>query len=356
MIDAAEVTKLVKSAYISYQRSYVRKVNEDLRKGKRIENTLQKYPFASKILQLGRLVDPYRDELHLSKALDIILESPVYARVDEREQASNEEDKDLEYTDILVKELLKWYKKEFFKWVNKPTCSRCHNDVQEKIIGLPPVKPFTAEHSIGGASIVERYKCLNCQHLILFPRYNNPSTLLDTREGRCGEWNNCFILILKALSIQARYLWNAEDHVWCEYFSPKMKRWIHLDSCENAFDNPYLYNDGWNKKMSYVFAINDHYIVDVSDKYIKHNSPNKLPRNKTSSSSLQRILTVFNSKSFAEIQEDKVFYEAITDFINDVEATKKIGGGATPTAKEEDMKPRQSGAGEWTNDRGENGQ
>ena len=37
------------------------------------------------------------------------------------------------------------------------------------------------------------------QAKIEFPRINNPVTLLTTRRGRCGEWVNCFMLILQAL-------------------------------------------------------------------------------------------------------------------------------------------------------------
>ena len=31
------------------------------------------------------------------------------------------------------------------------------------------------------------------------------------------------------------------DHVWAEYWSKSKARWVHLDPCEDAFDQPLLY-------------------------------------------------------------------------------------------------------------------
>ena len=66
-----------------------------------------------------------------------------------------------------------------------------------------------------------------------FTRHNDPLILLgiffifeqkfvayifeDTREGRCGEWANCFGAILRSFDFQVRETHNVfEDHVWVE--------------------------------------------------------------------------------------------------------------------------------------------
>eukprot|EP00955_Chlamydomonas_euryale_P053485 355520-Chlamydomonas_euryale.AAC.1 len=41
---------------------------------------------------------------------------------------------------------------------------------------------------------------------------------------RCGEWANCFLLFLRAAKLQARYVLDVTDHVWCEYYSNKLER------------------------------------------------------------------------------------------------------------------------------------
>lgn len=94
--------------------------------------------------------------------------------------------------------------------------------------------------------------CLHGIHLVFgrafittcfcrFPRYNDPGKLLETRKGRCGEWANCFTLCCRAAGLTARYVVDWTDHVWTEYYSHSHDRWIHLDSCEAAYDQPLLY-------------------------------------------------------------------------------------------------------------------
>lgn len=53
-----------------------------------------------------------------------------------------------------------------------------------------------------------------------------------------------------------------------QYYSSAQSRWVHLDSCEAARDQPLLYDRGWGKKMSYIFAFSTDGAQDVSKGYI----------------------------------------------------------------------------------------
>ncbi|XP_028316958.1 peptide-N(4)-(N-acetyl-beta-glucosaminyl)asparagine amidase isoform X2 [Gouania willdenowi] len=164
--------------------------------------------------------------------------------------------------DFLVLELLKWFKQDFFSWVNCLPCSRCTGPTQN----TGSLSPSTDDLR-WGALRVENHFCQSCQLSIRFPRYNNPEKLLQTRRGRCGEWANCFTLCCRALGLEARYIWDSTDHVWTEIYSPSQRRWLHCDSCENVCDKPLLYEVGWGKKLAYVLAFSKDQVVDVTWRY-----------------------------------------------------------------------------------------
>lgn len=173
--------------------------------------------------------------------------------------------------DMLLMELMDWFKTEFFSWMNSPPCPRC----QQPTAGIGNGVPTSLERSMS-AGTVELYTCSSCfsdrREVARFPRYNNPVVLLDTRTGRCGEWANCFALICRASGFEVRHVYDHTDHVWVEVFSTSLKpnRWVHVDPCENSYDNPLLYEVGWGKKLTYIIAISHDDIQDVTPRYSKN--------------------------------------------------------------------------------------
>ena len=159
-----------------------------------------------------------------------------------------------------LKELLRWFKADFFKWTNAPVCSFCSGKTEHAGMGQP-----TPQEAADLASRVELYTCQSCGTQTRFPRYNKATKLLETRNGRCGEWANCFTLLCRSIGFPARMVFDWTDHVWTEVYveaelaategeAPLTAGWKHCDSCENRFDAPLLYESGWGKKLSYVVA------------------------------------------------------------------------------------------------------
>mmetsp|Transcript_7210 Transcript_7210/g.5187 ORF Transcript_7210/g.5187 Transcript_7210/m.5187 type:complete len:125 (-) Transcript_7210:581-955(-) len=121
---------------------------------------------------------------------------------------------------------------------------------------------------MGDASMTELYKCNGCSMEVRFPRFNNPDMLIETRNGRCGEWANTFTCLVRALDHDARYVHDWTDHVWTEAYIRDEQRWVHMDSCENAYDSPKMYEQGWGKKLNYIIAFSKEEVVDVTNRYI----------------------------------------------------------------------------------------
>lgn len=222
---------------------------------------------------LGRLqsgfhtVTAYQDFTLQEKALNCIpvdrLHSEAHGAL-KAEKAKNNLTVADDFYDALIKRLLSWFKKDFFRWVNQPECDHCNASTR----GVGSVPPDASE-ILHGANRVELYECDSCKKHTRFPRYNSVGKLLETRRGRCGEWANCFTLCCIAMGFQARYVLDFTDHVWTEYYSQTRKRWVHLDSCEEAYDTPFVYEVGWGKKLTYVFSFTPYYCVDTINRYTR---------------------------------------------------------------------------------------
>ena len=183
-------------------------------------------PLYREVMSLSFKPQSYLRPGLLDKALDTLDLGKIYTWAEEYAAECPE----LGHQDCVIKGLLKLFKSGgFFTWVNAPQCSRCGGETQMRGVEQPSV-----EERRRGAGRTEVYQCRTCGvgAVERFPRYDDAEMLLETRKGRCGEWANCFTLCCLALGSRARWVWNAEDHVWTEVYSETLKRWIHCDSCE----------------------------------------------------------------------------------------------------------------------------
>jgi hypothetical protein len=97
-------------------------------------------------------------------------------------------------------------------------------------------------------------QCRDCNRITRFPRYNNPSQLLKSRTGRCGEFANVFCLLLRSLHLDARYVLDFTDHVWCEVWMPGLRRYVCVCVCMYVCVYVYMYVCGYVRVCVCVFV------------------------------------------------------------------------------------------------------
>ena len=214
--------------------------------------------------------------------------------------------------------------------------------------------PQTQEERVGVASRVEVYQCQLCNKETYFPRFNNPRTLMTWRKGRCGEWANCFCALTVAAGFTTRFVLDLTDHVWGEIYSTEQQRWIHCDPCENAFDASLMYESGWGKSLSWIFAFESGGICrDVSRRYSRKWDADMLQRRiNFGSMQLTRILTSRASTRWAE-SEDMEFTKCIEETLG--KKSKSEAESSSSLLKPEEARGRISGSEEWRRARGELG-
>ncbi|PAV79001.1 hypothetical protein WR25_10717, partial [Diploscapter pachys] len=211
--------------------------------------------FLQQFAAVSRSTAEYLDEISKTLALSLVPEEELRTKATIKGTLNHF---------LLAKLLLKWFKESFFKWTDSPICEKCgtQTDKNGGLQGTP-----NHEELENGAGRVEIYQCKNCDCEVRFPRYNKPARLLETRNGRCGEFANCFTLIAAAMGFDVRYIYDVTDHVWVELFIPGADRWVHCDPCENVIDQPLLYEKGWGKNLSYVLAFGTNHVYDVTWRY-----------------------------------------------------------------------------------------
>lgn len=105
--------------------------------------------------------------------------------------------------DLILVELVNWFKTEFFEWVNCLPCKVCGSE-ESKI----------RRSDTEGDVRVEVGVC--CGQETKFYRYNDVAHLLISRKGRCGEYANCFTFLCRCMDYDARIVHPLFDHVWTE--------------------------------------------------------------------------------------------------------------------------------------------
>lgn len=307
----------------------------------------------------------FEDPAARAHALSVVpvdrLEAEAAALVAESEAAANAHDaedgddtagaKPLSLEDAVLLRALRWFKREFFTWCDKPACKTCgFKDVRHEGTGEP-----TAEERAHDAGRVETYRCPLCQAVTRFPRYNDARKLLETRTGRCGEWANAFTLICRAMGYDVRWCLDWTDHVWTEVWSVSQNRWLHCDSCEDVCDKPLLYDKGWGKRLTYVVAFGKDEAVDVTRRYVADYARCLGRRTECHEEWLAATLGALTAKLRAGMDGDEVARLATRDAA-DADELSRAGTHVPPAdVPFDDLPGRTTGSIAWRAARGELG-
>jgi hypothetical protein len=96
-------------------------------------------------------------------------------------------------------------------------------------------------------------------------RRSNPLEILEYGKGRCEEFSILYVGLCLAHGYQSRLVVDIYgDHVWAEVKIDNS--WIHVDT-EGRFNDPYMYERDWGKKIDLIYAFEDGYFEDVTPKY-----------------------------------------------------------------------------------------
>jgi thiol-disulfide isomerase/thioredoxin len=299
----------------------------------------------------------YEVPSHQKKALECVPLWDIHNDAIERGQSHT-------YEEALFVSLLDWFKTKFFRWVDKPRCCQCQSVSTSLVNGKSPP---TTEEAKGMANVVELFSCDTCGSITRFPRFNHPVALLHTREGRCGEWSNCFMLIARSVGFETRLVYDSADHVWCEVWMDSREEWVHCDPCENAYDKPLLYETGWGKQATLTIAIGKDVVIDVTKRYTmdyegflkRARTLGGIGGTSTPTSASQALVGLNNLlQSHWASGEDtlkKLKQRYLAEELLLVELSSTAGIARRSLALDKSMGGRTSGSEEWVTSRGEQG-
>ena len=136
------------------------------------------------------------------------------------------------------------------------------------------------------------------------------------------------------------------------FYSKNQKRWIHVDSCENAFDKPLLYEQGWGRKMTFIIGYSIEGIKDITSRYVKDWNIILERRSKREVDKLEELLEGINLSLIVNLSEEEQKNIEEMNKLEDLELeNKKID--KNKTISEAELKERESGSVEWKKQRGE---
>jgi len=193
---------------------------------------------------------------------------------------------------------------------------RCEEKATSQLIGQIACGPED-DTSDGVCVFAELRRCGNCSHgtrpFFEFARLHGPLALLGTRRsrdwvmGQCEEFSRAGYALLASLGYTARYVLDFTDHVWLEVQLPRSTddavEWVHVDPSEGVLDSPLMYEKGWGKQLTMIFAFTPWSVEHVTHRYTADYEATKLRRGITEDV-LEKMLADVNRRLNYELPID----------------------------------------------------
>jgi len=137
-----------------------------------------------------------------------------------------------------------------------------------------------------------------------YARFHGPLALFETKVnrhrvmGQCEEFSRAGHALLEAAGFKARYVLDFTDHVWIEVWLNNT--WVHADPSEGVLDQPLMYEQGWGKQMTLIFAFTPTSIHHITHTYTA-DYEGTVARRGISEESLNMVLEEANSRLASEL-------------------------------------------------------
>ena len=125
-----------------------------------------------------------------------------------------------------------------------------------------------------------------------------------------------------------------------------------MDPCENAFDSPLLYEQGWGKKLTYVIAFGVNQVLDVTLRYTRDPVSVFCRRQDVQEFWMKEFIAELNRAIRRDFSDG---YRQELESEDEKEVKKLIEECRTTQEAVENLPGRMTGSLEWKTARGEAG-
>lgn len=161
--------------------------------------------------------------------------------------------------------------------IHEEDTAQCNAEADSLLLGQVACQDQDDEMSDDCVYAELRYcrDCKDASSFFEYSRFHGPLALYDTKQnrkavmGQCEEFSRAGHAFLSLLGWEARYVLDFTDHVWIEVQIPKGDKgvWVHADPSEGVMDSPLMYEQGWGKQLTMIFAFTPWTVEHITHKY-----------------------------------------------------------------------------------------